>query len=86
MAKWKRSHSLPKRWNRNHILGRYDGLCGVCHKTFEKMGDVTIDHIRPLSKGGQDVVANMQPAHYDCNQLKKDMTPEDFAEYQASFK
>lgn len=86
MGKWRRRKSLPKRWNRNKILNKYGGCCGICTKPFKKMGEVTIDHVVPVSKGGADVVENMQPAHYRCNRMKRDMTPEEFDDYQASFK
>lgn len=32
----------------------------------------TIDHILPISKGGQDVHANIQLAHFECNWRKGD--------------
>lgn len=86
MSKWRRKRSLPKRWNRNRLLDKFGGCCGLCKKAFEKMKDVTIDHIIPLSKGGPDVFENMQPAHEQCNQMKRDMSPEEFREYQSQFK
>jgi 5-methylcytosine-specific restriction endonuclease McrA len=39
------------------------------------MKDATIDHIIPLSRGGQDTIDNMQLAHDGCNQLKADSMP-----------
>ena len=30
----------------------------------------TIDHIRPLSKGGSDQVGNLQLLHARCNRIK----------------
>lgn len=34
------------------------------------MGDVTLDHIVPLSKGGEDSYDNTQATHYRCNKKK----------------
>lgn len=63
-------------------------LCGICDtpcvagKTKKKsdlisrggLGSVTVDHIIPLSQGGEDRVGNMQPAHVKCNRDKGDET------------
>lgn len=35
---------------------------------------MTVDHIVPLSKGGLDMLKNMQTMCIDCNQLKADRT------------
>lgn len=36
----------------------------------------------PFSKGGLDLLENYRLAHDACNQLKADMTPEEFGEFQ----
>lgn len=46
------------------------------------MKDITFDHIIPMSKGGLDEIDNFQLAHFECNQTKADMTPEEFTEFQ----
>ena len=46
------------------------------------MKDITFDHIIPISKGGDDLLENYQLAHYHCNQIKNDMTPEEFVIFQ----
>lgn len=45
------------------------GFCGICHKpiSFE---DFTLDHIRPISKGGAHIKRNVQIAHRACNSAK----------------
>ena len=57
------------------LLKRYKGKCGICNKPLNLI-DVTIDHIKPLSKGGTNAHSNIQPAHNNCNVLKADK--EDF--------
>lgn len=46
------------------------------------MKDITFDHIIPMSKGGDDYLENYQLAHFACNQLKNDMTPDEFKIFQ----
>lgn len=81
MGKWKRSRSLPRRWQRNHLINQYGAICWICEKDVP-MKQITIDHYVPLSKGGQDLLENYRLAHYDCNQLKADMLPDDFVKFQ----
>lgn len=46
------------------------------------MRDITFDHHVPMSKGGDDELDNLRLAHWMCNQIKGDMTPEEFEEFQ----
>lgn len=82
MPKWYRKLSLRKRWTRNHLINKYGAICYACGEPFKRMRDITIDHIVPQSKGGKDTIENMQFAHLHCNQLKSNMTLEDFRLYQ----
>lgn len=80
--KWRRNKSLPRRWQRNQLVNRFGAICQICTEPFESAKDITIDHIMPLSKGGEDTFENYQLAHDQCNQLKADMTPEEFDDFQ----
>ena len=51
------------------IYTYYKGKCGICSK-FVEQKDKSIDHIRPLSKGGTHTWDNVQLAHLKCN-IKK---------------
>jgi 5-methylcytosine-specific restriction endonuclease McrA len=38
----------------------------------------SIDHMQPLSRGGEHSVSNLQVVHYDVNQAKGTMTQDEF--------
>jgi 5-methylcytosine-specific restriction endonuclease McrA len=46
--------------------GRTCRLCG-------QPGATTADHTTPWSHGGLNVIANLEPAHLDCNRKRNDM-------------
>lgn len=55
------------------ILKERDGnICGICKKEM-RSGRVTLDHILPISKGGKNLVSNLQLAHFQCNNMKGDI-------------
>ena len=60
----------------NHELFRRDGYmcmyCGTAHAD----GDLTRDHIIPISRGGRDVWSNVVSACRSCNTRKGSRTPE----------
>lgn len=61
---------------RNDIYEKYEGICQICFEVIDmsyKCPDsrsFSIDHILPLSLGGNDTIANIQAAHYGCNSKK----------------
>lgn len=62
---------------RRRVYEKAEGRCQLCGKKilYEEM---TLDHIVPLSMCGDDVEANLQCACRSCNELKKNILPEDF--------
>jgi len=50
------------------------GICEICRESvpFDKF---TVDHIRPLSKGGAHAAWNIQIAHASCNTRKNAKLP-----------
>lgn len=53
-------------WNK--LVEGCGGRCVMCRKKAK----LTIDHIRPLSKGGSNYISNIQPLCMSCNSSKKD--------------
>ena len=51
------------------IYDKYNGKCAYCGVDLKKM---TMDHIRPESKGGTFQLDNLNPACYECNHCKQD--------------
>ena len=56
------------------VLERDDGICGICGEDVDPF-DFHVDHIIPLSRGGEHSYANTQPAHPFCNLSKNDRLP-----------
>lgn len=47
-------------------LAFYGGRCWMCGSD----ENITIDHVKPLSKGGAHMLCNLRPACHDCNTRK----------------
>lgn len=54
------------------LLDRYGAKCAICGKDIRNKKDLTLDHIKPLSKGGMTTLENCQLACLECNQKKAD--------------
>lgn len=71
------------RWWQNRLaLGR----CHYCGGSFAP-GELTMDHLVPVSRGGKASRNNVVPACKECNSRKKYLLPiewEEFAEKQES--
>lgn len=55
------------------LISRDGKICYLCGLEM-KDGDVTIDHVIPLSKGGLDAMINYKLTHELCNLEKGNMT------------
>ena len=64
--KWR--NKAPK-WSRRRLLDRDNGECGYCGKHAD-----TIDHILPLSRGGDTSWLNTVAACFKCNNKKGSRT------------
>jgi 5-methylcytosine-specific restriction endonuclease McrA len=56
------------------LYGRVCWYCGVCLK----QNQIHLDHITPLSKGGEDTIYNIAISCVSCNRAKWDLTLEQF--------
>jgi len=59
--------------SRKNILRRDNHKCQYCGSTV----NLTVDHIMPKSKGGEDTWENLVTACIRCNNRKGDRTPEE---------
>lgn len=67
----------------DEIYTRDDWVCGICGEAIDR--DVpagwkragSIDHIIPLSRGGNHTRDNVQAAHISCNSKKGNLLPEE---------
>lgn len=49
--------------------------CYICGKPLS--GECSIDHIVPVSKGGNNNIDNLMPVHRDCNRFKNDFSTQE---------
>ncbi|UVT17615.1 MAG: HNH endonuclease [Nitrospira sp.] len=59
----------PPEWMRKIVLSAYDGKCSGCRRTM-RPDQITVDHIVPVSEGGETEMENLQPMCISCNQKK----------------
>ena len=67
----------------NEFYGEYDELIDYAGRVIKKSAcgnpnsayHPTIDHIRPISAGGHDVLGNIEICHRDTNEEKADSFP-----------
>ena len=64
---------------RKMIYDKAGGRCALCGRTIT-LSEMTLDHIVPLDRGGEDSVRNLQSACRVCNHFKANIRPEDFME------
>ena len=67
-------NSLNVEISRKNIIFRDNHICQYCGT---KKGPITIDHILPKGRGGNDPGENLVAACQSCNQRKGDRTPEE---------
>ena len=70
--------ALQETYRREDIFERDAWMCGICGRAidpqlrFPDPWSSSIDHIVPVSRGGNDTRANVQAAHLKCNISKQD--------------
>lgn len=73
----RRKHYSPE--VRKMIYDKADGRCALCGRRIT-LPEMTIDHIVPLDRNGNNGINNLQATCYACNQFKANILPEDFME------
>lgn len=69
------------------VRERYSNCCGYCGVSeTDAGGELTVDHFRPLSAGGDDSDDNLVYACIRCNQYKGILLPELTGRSQSVFR
>lgn len=60
---------------------------GICHWCGASVpaGDLTMDHIVPIARGGQSTRGNVVPCCKQCNNAKKQLLPMEWDQYLKQF-
>jgi 5-methylcytosine-specific restriction endonuclease McrA len=64
------------RFSRANIYARDDYRCQYCYQKFSER-ELTLDHVKPVVRGGKKTWENIVAACMRCNQRKSDRTPEE---------
>ena len=62
---------------RKSVYNHSKGRCSICGKPIN-IEEMTIDHIIPLSRGGDGSFSNVQATCYSCNLMKHNLTNDEF--------
>ncbi|MGB9731328.1 MULTISPECIES: HNH endonuclease [Calditerrivibrio] len=73
-----KARELKKKQWWNTLVSK--GVCYYCGKKVPP-GELTMDHIVPLSRGGKSTKGNIVPACKECNNKKKYLLPIEWEEY-----
>ncbi len=60
------------------------GLCHYCCREFSP-GELTMDHIVPIARGGKSTKGNIVTACKECNNAKKQLLPIEWNNYINNF-
>ncbi|GAA0738693.1 hypothetical protein GCM10010199_62020 [Dactylosporangium roseum] len=72
-------------FDRLDVFERDEWTCRICHASVDRDASPfdpdspTVDHVTPLSRGGEHSLANVQCAHLRCNSSKQDEIKSDAA-------
>lgn len=63
--------------DREQVARTYGHICHLCGYVIEQWSEFTADHVKPVTHGGNTLLANMRPAHKTCNEFRGDrhLTP-----------
>jgi 5-methylcytosine-specific restriction endonuclease McrA len=72
-------NAIPPRrvkFSRRNIFERDRFSCQYCHRTPSR-SELSVDHVKPRSRGGSTTWANVVLACTECNARKRDRTPDE---------
>lgn len=58
-----------EKYSRIEVIRRDGSRCHICGKKVKKT-EITLDHLIPISRGGQDIFSNVRVAHKSCNSAR----------------
>lgn len=61
------------KWKPRIARGEYP-ICVLCGRPIKRIKDLSTEHLIPKSRGGTSAYYNIEPAHKICNNLKGNMT------------
>ena len=70
MAHDGKKDAAERNFIKRQLINSKGAVCALCGKPITDMKDCTIDHIKPISKGGLTTIENCQLAHKLCNVKK----------------
>lgn len=76
-----KKNNVVEKYKESQVLELYGWICHICKKAIDPAASrlagignwesgLHIDHLIPISKGGEDSLSNVRPSHASCN-LKK---------------
>jgi len=65
----KKNKAIMTEHKRQTIFLKYGGHCAYCGNLM-KMKNMTVDHLKPKSKGGSNRIENLMPSCRKCNAAK----------------
>ena len=74
-------YGLSGRINRRQVVGMFEShgyCCYYCGVQSDDPKVMTLDHVEPMSKGGENVIQNCVPACWNCNAAKGSQTEQEF--------
>lgn len=74
---WPRTDEYRSKHFRQRILRRDGALCFYCRRPL-RPGEWTLDHVTPVSRGGDSSFSNLVAACFSCNSQKGQLPAPDF--------
>lgn len=63
------------------VIEQYGFICHICNKEIAGFGDLHMEHVIPLARGGPHSQENLRPSHGVCNLRKHDKLMEELTDY-----